>query len=193
MNKEKFKPFGVNLIGEVTEFADAEKDGIQTEQKLASKTNVEYYYGIALKLGENVEKECPGLKEGNNIIFNQFSGFAINSTNGYCKILKGFDVVAIVKDNFNKMEKVLATKNRVLVEILDESVVQNGIYNDAGNDSRNADTQKGKILHCGPEAKQLPKGTVVLFDPYCGNLIYNEPSKKLKTIEEFDILCTLES
>ena len=188
MEKKNYNPYGENLLAEVTEFSTAEKDGIATEQKLASKTNIEFFYGEVAKKGNKVTE----MEEGDKIIFSQFAGYHLPTKDGYCKVILGGDIVAIVKDDFEKMEKVLATSDRVLVEIIDEALVNGGIYNDAGNDPRDADTQKGRVLHCGPKAEQFPEGTIVLFDPYCGNLILNEANKKLKTVNTFDILCTLD-
>jgi len=194
MNKLTVKPEGFNIIAEVTELPSMKDDIFVGSAPVASKTNIEYYYGKVLSLGDRATEteQCPGLKEGENIVFSQFAGYGIPTKDGYCKVIRGHDVVAVVKGNFEDMSEknVKPTGDRVLVKIIGESLVQDGIYDDSKEDPRSALTQRGEVIACGPDAKKYKKGTIVAFDPYCGNLIVNENDIKLKTVNQFDILYT---
>ncbi len=195
MNKETINPQNFNILAEVTKLPTM-VDGIYIgEASMATKTDTEFYFGAALKIGDRSKEidQCPEIKEGDNIIFNQFSGYAIPTEDGYCKIIRGHDIVAIVKGKFEDMsvKNVKPTGTRVLVEILGEKLVQDGIYDDSKADPREALTQKGIVVSCAKGATQYKKGTVVAFDPYCGNLILNENDCKLKTINSLDILYTV--
>jgi co-chaperonin GroES (HSP10) len=195
MEKLTIKPEGFNVLAEVTELPNLNGEIYIGSGPVATKSNIEYYYGSALKLGDKAteESQCPELKEGENIIFSQFAGYGVPTTDGYCKIIRGHDIVAKVTSNFENMteETVKPTGDRILVKIIGEGLVKDGIYDDSKEDPRSALTQKGEVISCGPEAKKYKKGTVVAFDPFCGNLILNESDCKLKTVNQFDILYTL--
>jgi len=196
MNKNQIKPIGLNLVAEVTELPNIE-NGIYTgPSKFATRTKVEYYYGKATMLGSNTKEKCPELKEGDNIIFNQFAGYLAPTTDAYVKVIRSHDVVAIVNTSFDKMEEknIKPTGERILVKIIGEDLVDaNGIFNDSKPDPRDADTQKAVVLSCAKGALvKFPKGTIVAFDPYCGNLILNAADCKLKTIHYDDILFTID-
>jgi len=193
MEKMNFTPHNRNVLVEVTELPTT-VDGVYIgEQALASKTNIEFYYGQALKLGESAHEECPGLKEGDLVIFSQFGGHHLKTDDGFCKVVRAGNIVATAKD-FKDMrsDNVYPTWDRILVEIIGEKLIdEDGIYNEDLEDPREAVTQKGKVISCGANALQFEPGTIVLFDPYCGNLIVNENDLKLKTINSFDVLVTL--
>jgi len=195
MEKLTINPQNFNILAEVTKLPTM-VDGIYIgEASMATKTDTEFYFGTALKTGDrSIEADqCPEVKEGDNIIFNQFAGYGIPTTDGYCKVIRGHDIVAIVNGNFEDMSvnNVKPTGDRVLVEILNEKLVQDGIYDDSKSDPREALTQIGIVISCAAGATQYEKGTRVAFDPYCGNLILNENDCKLKTINSLDILYTV--
>jgi hypothetical protein len=48
------------------------------------------------------------------------------------------------------------------------------------------------VISCAKNADQYPAGTIVAFEPYCGNLIVNENNLKLKTLQSFDVLYTID-
>ena len=67
-------------------------------------------------------------------------------------------------------------------------IKENGVYDPSAGNPREADTQRGVVISCADGADQIEPGTIVAFDPYCGNLIVNEGDNKLKTVNSFDIL-----
>ena len=195
MEKLTINPQNFNVLAEVTKLPTM-VDGIYIgEASMATKTDTEFYFGTALKAGDRSTDvdQCPEIKEGDNIIFNQFAGYAIPTTDGYCKVIRGHDIVAIVEGKFEDMsvKTVKPTGVRILVEILNEKLVQDGIYDDSKTDPREALTQIGVVVACAKGATKYKKGTKVAFDPYCGNLILNENDCKLKTINSLDILYTV--
>jgi len=196
IEKSKINPKGFNVLAEVTVFEKIKDNIYVGPDALASKTSIEFYYGKAIKLGDSADsvEHCPELKEGDNIIFSQFAGYAATTVDGYCKIIRGHDIVAIVEGNFEDMTEntLKPTEERILVKIIGEDLIdENGIYDDT-EDPRDAVTQKGVVIRCAENATQYAPGTIVSFDPFCGNLIVNEPNLKLKTINSLDVLYTIE-
>lgn len=196
MNKGEVKAHGKHVLVEVTKLPEVIGESDQAihvgSQALMTKTRTEFYYGEALDLGVDADKndQCPGLKKGDKVIFQQLGGFMVPTKDGYCKIMDGYNIVAKMTDMENiNADTVIPTGDRILVEILGEKLVsEEDIYDDSKSDPREQDTQKGLVISCGPMADQLPKGTIVYFDPYCGNLIVNEEDLMLKTVNSFDIL-----
>jgi len=195
MEKLSVNPQGLNILAEVTKLPSYVDGVYMGESQMTTKMNIEYYYGSAIKLGDsaNAKDQCPEVKEGDNIVFAQFAGYGVPTTDGYCKVIRGHDIVAIVKGKFENMSEtsVRPTGERILVKIIGEELIQDGVYDDT-IDPREALTQKGVVVSCAKGATKYPKGTVVAFDPYCGNLIMNENDCKLKTINQFDILYTID-
>jgi co-chaperonin GroES (HSP10) len=196
ISKKSISPKNYHVLAEITELEKVKNNIYQGAQQLATKTNIEYYYGKALKLGPAAKdkEQCPEVKPNTNIIFSQFAGFATATNDGYCKVVRGSDIVAIVTSNFDDMtEKTIQpTGARILVKIIGENLIENGIYDDTANDAREAVTQKGEVISCAKNADQYPAGTIVAFEPYCGNLIVNENNLKLKTLQSFDVLYTID-
>jgi co-chaperonin GroES (HSP10) len=192
LEKEEITPENFYVLAEVTELEKV-KNGIYSgSQQLATKTNIEYYYGKALSLGPKAKdpEQCVEVEVNKNIVFSQFAGFATETKDGYCKVIRSSDIVAIVNSNFEDMtEKTIEpTGERILVKIIGEGLVQDGIYDDTSDDPREAITQKGIVIKCAKNAQKYKPGTIVAFEPYCGNLIVNEHDLKLKTVNSFDIL-----
>jgi co-chaperonin GroES (HSP10) len=193
MKTEVITPHNVHVLAEVVKLP-TEEDGIYVGgQDQMTKTRVEYYYGKALKLGINANdpSQCPEVKEGDGIIFSQIAGSQV-VTDTYCKIIRGNIIVALYTDikNMNK-ETIRPTGDRILVEIIGEKLINDGIYDSSKNDPRENATQKGVVISCGESAEKIEPGTIVAFDPYCGNLIVNEEDNMLKTVNSFDILFSL--
>jgi co-chaperonin GroES (HSP10) len=195
MEKMKVTPHYVNVLAEVT-VLPTEVNGVYVgEQSEGTMTRAEFYYGTALKKGPlaNEKDQCPELEEGDGIIFNQFAGHHVATDDGFCKVLRGHDIVAIVSDLTNMNEETIKpTGDRILVRIIGEELIsEDGVYDDTSEDPRDLATQKGLVISCGPNAEQIEAGTTICFDPYCGNLIVNEANKQLKTINSFDVLFSL--
>lgn len=195
INKSQIAPQNFYVLAEVTELEKV-KNGIYSGPgQKATKTNIEYYYGKALALGKDATNDdaCPEVKEDSNIVFSQFAGFATATQDGYCKAIRATDIVAIVNGNFEDMtEKTIEpTGERILVKIIGEGLVNEGIYDDTNDDPREAITQKGVVIKCAKNAHKYKPGTIVAFEPYCGNLIVNESNLKLKTVHSLDILYSI--
>jgi co-chaperonin GroES (HSP10) len=194
LESTKLTPRGINVLVSV-DLEDAIKNGILVEKKLAGKTNTEYYHGEVISLGEKaLEKDqCPGLEVGDQVIFNQFSGATLPTSDKYCKIILGYDIVAYSKQKDMNVDSLMPSADRILVEIIGEGASEeNGIVVEETPDKRENQTQQGRIIRIGTECEtKLPVGSIVFFDPYCGNLIVNEPDLKLKTINYRDILISI--
>lgn len=197
MKINEIKPQNNCVLASIELLPSVNGDGIYLgEQRLADKLNTEYYYGKALKITEKStdEKNCPELQEGDFIIFNQFAGSAINvEEEKFCKIIYGHDIVAIAKDLKDmNAETLKPTRNRILVEIIEESQMNDGIFDGSQADPRDKQTQKGRVVSCGESVEgDYKEGDIVFFDPYCGNLIVNEEKLKIKTVNDFDILFSI--
>jgi co-chaperonin GroES (HSP10) len=192
MKIKEVKPHGVHLVAEVTILPE-ESEGVYTgPAKQSTKTEIEYYYGKAISLGDGCsgKDQCPELNEGDGLVFSQFAGHHTKTEDGFCKVVRGHDIVAILDDMKNINENTIRpTGDRILVEIINESVIdENGIFNDSKPDPRQLATQMGRVISCAKNAHQFETGEVVAFEPYVGNLIVNEPGKKLKTVNSFDII-----
>jgi len=146
-----------------------------------------FYETTVIAIGpEGLSKEsgCPELEVGDKAIIDKFDGVNLPVKEHYTKLVRGYAIVAVSK----KDGIMLATNDRILVEIVEEEFDQDGVKFDKSFDPRERETQKGKVINCGPNAVQYPEGTIVFFDPFVGNLIVNEPTKKIKTINSFDVL-----
>jgi co-chaperonin GroES (HSP10) len=192
MKMSRIKPHNTHAVVEVTILPE-EVNGVYVgPAKQGSKLDVEFYYGKAVSLGKNANsvEQCPELKKNSGVVFSQFAGYHVNTEDKFCKVVRGHDIVAILKDmeNINK-DTVEPTADRILVEIINEALVDaDGIFNDSTRNPRELATQKGKVISCAKNADQFPVGTIVAFEPYVGNLIVSEPGNQLKTINSFDIL-----
>ena len=194
MKHTEVTPHNVHVLAKVVKLPSMVDGIVVGEANQMTKTRVEYYYGRALKIGSKAtdKDQCPELKEGDGIIFSQIAGAQVATDEIYCKIVRGHAIVALYTDleNMNK-ETVKPTGDRILVEIIGEKLINEGIYDSSKEDSRDMATQKGVVISCGEGAEQIKPGTIVAFDPYCGNLIVNEDDMKLKTVNSFDILFSI--
>jgi co-chaperonin GroES (HSP10) len=197
MNSENVTPRNTNVLVEIVE-QSVENDGVYIGPAAVSGQIEQHYYrGIALKLGpdaDSAEKEqCPGLEVGDKVIFSDLAGYPVATEDKYCKVITGHSIVAKTTD-FDNMnaETLKATGKRVLVEVLKEDLVVDGIYNSSASDPRKKATQLGKILHCAELADQYPIGTVIAFEPYVGNPL-QVGDTFYKTINSTDIEFTIES
>lgn len=193
MKSEEVLPQGFYVLAEVTKLPSIQ-DGVYTgEAQGSGQIEQSFYKGTALKLGGKATEECPELKEGDHIIFADIAGVQVATEDNYCKVIRGSNVVAITTDleNMNK-ETIKPTKDRILVEIVEEGLInKDGVYDDSSDDPRDAVTQKGRVISCAAEADQYDEGTIVYFDPYCGNIILDDGTKKLKTVNSFDIFFSI--
>lgn len=195
MEKSSIVPRNNNIVIEVTKLPVME-DGVYVgEGALGSKTTSQFYYGTALKLGTdaNLADQCPEVREGDGVIFDQGVGYHLDTEDGFCKLVTGHGIVAICSNLDDMNEKTIKpTGNRILVKILGEDVVEDGVYDPTAKNPREADTQRGVVISCASGADQIEAGTIVAFDPYCGNLVVNEGDNKLKTVNSFDILFSIQ-
>lgn len=162
-------------------------DGVVIDDKASEFTRSFYETKVVAigPKGSNKDSGCPDIEVGDTAIIDRTDGVNIPIKESYAKLVRGYSIVAMKKEN----GIMLATNDRILVEILDENLVsQEGVNYEKSYDPRERETQKGKVINCGPNAIQYPEGTIIFFDPYCGNLIVNEADKKLKTINSFDVL-----
>ena len=196
MNKGEVKAHGRHVLVEVTKLPEVIEDVHVGEQARMTKTQTEFYYGEALEVGPNAadDDQCPELVKGDKVIFQQLGGFMVPTTDGYCKIMDGYNIVAKTTslEEMNK-KTITPTGDRILIEVIGEGLVSedadgNEFYDESKGDPRDQDTQKGIVVSCGPQAEVIAEGTIVFFDPYCGNLIVNEADLMLKTVNSFDIL-----
>ena len=193
MNSTKIKPQHVNVLAEVTKLP-TEKDGVYVGSEQTGQQTQAYYTGTALAIGKNanLEDQCPELKEGDGIVFDQVAGYHVPTEDTFCKVIRGHDIVATVKDIHNmNADTIFPTKDRILVEVIKESLVKDGVYDGSAEDPRDAATQKGRVIRCAKGADQYEEGEIVAFDPWVGNPILNDGTTFLKTINSFDILFSL--
>jgi co-chaperonin GroES (HSP10) len=194
---ENIKPKNEHVLVEVSLEELEETSGvIASAVTLATKTNIEFYYGVVLGLGNEkaMQEYCPNLRVNDKVVFSQFAGYHLDTPERFCKIVTAYDIVAKFDDIKNMNEHTIhPTADRLLVKIVHENLSADGIYVSEESNAREAATQKAVVISCGPKVKEfLPAGTVILFDPYAGNLIVNKDyHNQLKTIRFEDILCTL--
>jgi len=154
---------------------------------------IEYYTAKIEKFGEDANSihQCPEVKEGMYAIVSQFAGCIVPTEDKYTKIVPGYNIVAI-SDTLELNEKTInPTADRVLVKLIEASKIQDGVFNDTGDDPRGAITQKAIVVRCAENAQQYKIGSIAYFEPFCGNLIFDDGSTKLKTLNSKDILFTV--
>jgi co-chaperonin GroES (HSP10) len=153
----------------------------------------EFYVGRVHSFGEDAKSnnQCPELEIGKLVIFSQWSGHTTPTKDGYTKIIPGYNIVAFTDSLDMNIDEVNPTNDRVLVQIVQEEKVKDGIFNTLEDDPRESVTQKGIILRCAINAEQYKKGDIVFFEPTVGNLIVNRPSLQLKTLNSKSILFTI--
>ncbi len=196
MKSEKITPHNKSVLAEVLVLPD-EVDGVYIgEGAKVTKTDQAFYLGVAKKLGEMAadKDQCPGLKEGDGIVFSKIAGFQVKTDDVYCKVINGYDIVATVKDvkEGMRVENIKPAGDRVLVKVIGEELIEDGVYDSTrGEDPREGVTQKGIVISCGPEALNIEAGTIVAFDPFCGAPVVNDGEVFLKAINSFDILFSL--
>ena len=185
-------PKNQNLLVSITKL-DKVKDGIFDDKKIIGDSDVlpvEYYVGKVLAVGEKVldKEQCPELKLNDYVFFSQFSGYIAPTSNTFSKIITGYDIVAILTDPNNmNTETIKPSNDRILVEIINESLVKDGIYDNTQDPTENL-TQKGKVISCGVNAENYEVGTIVHFEPFCGSDIVRNKEQHLKTVNSLDIL-----
>jgi len=193
MKSETITPQNFYVLAEVTKLPSIEEGVHMSEGAGTGQIEQSFYVGTALKVGKKATEECPGLVEGDFIVFADIAGVQVATDDNYCKVIRGNDIVATTTDLENMNEETLKpTKDRVLVSIIEEGLIDaDGIFDSSGDDPRDAVTQRGRIISCAPGADQYKEGTIVFFDPYCGNIIVDDGIKKLKTVNSFDIFYSI--
>lgn len=195
MEIKDVKPQTNNLVVEVKKLDDV-VDSIYVGNSNALEEDAmptEFYVGEVKSLGKEVngELQCPEVVKGDLAIFSQWAGQVIPTEDGYAKVITGYDIVAITKDIKMTKDTIKPTGDRILVELVEDSKVKDGIYMDETDDPRNSVTQKGKVISCAKGADKYKAGTMVFFNPYDGNLILNQDGVQIKTVNSRSILFTL--
>jgi co-chaperonin GroES (HSP10) len=188
MKKENVTPCNFNVLVEVTEFP-TEEGGVFIGKQQSSQLEQTYYRGTALELGpRSTDKDqCPELEKGDFVIFSDLAGYPVATDESYCKVIRGHDIVALTSDIENmNAETLKPTGERILVEVLKEDLMKDGVYDASKGDPRAKATQLGKVLKCAENTQQFPEGTIVAFEPYAGNPIHVGDTF-YKTINSFDI------
>lgn len=183
------KPVGINLSVAIS-ITDKEINGVKTGKKLAGKAKTEYYMGKVLALGTDVknQNQCPEVEIGDFIMFDQFAGAVANTEDCYTKVIDGYNIIAISKEEDMNIDTIEPANDRILIEILDENFSVNGVEYETSIDPRDKVTQKGKVLKCGINSVGVKAGEMVFIEPFAGSLIINETELKLKTVNYRDIL-----
>ena len=183
-------PLGVNIAVEI-KIKEKEINGVSLGKSLANKSNIEFYSGKVLKLGESSTDgklgQCPNLEEGDFVIFSQFAGVVPPTEDIYMKVVTGHDIVAYSKNEDMNIEDIMPANERILVKILEEDIEINGVKIKGGQDPRELQVQKCEIIRLGLNSP-FKENDIVFIEPDCGNLIVNDPDLKLKTVEYRDIL-----
>ena len=194
MESKNIKPCNFNVLA-VIENLPSEEDGVwKGNRQESTKTEQAYYIGKADKIGPRAKEkdQCPELEEGDYIVFSDLAGMHVPTEDNFCKVIRGHDIVAITTDIKNmNASTVKPTGQRILVEVIKEGDVIEGVFNNSAGDPRSKDTQLGRVVSCAENADQYPEGTIVAFDPWCGNPVVNNDKIFLKTLNSFDIEFTI--
>lgn len=192
MNSSNVKARNFNVVVEVCDLPE-EVDGVyHGHTALSSKTEQAYYKGKVLSTGPRAteSEHCPELaelKDDEYVIFSDLAGYHVLTEDKFCKVIRGHEIVGITTDFENmNTENVRPTAERILVEVIKENHVKDGIW-DNTQDPRAQDIQYGKVISCGSTADHYEPGTIVGFEPYVGNPLVNNESVFLKTINSLDI------
>lgn len=154
---------------------------------------VEFYIAKVLELGPEStnDKQCPGIEKGDYAFVSHFAGHAVNTEEAYTKVVQGYNIVAYTKDIKMNIETIIGSNDRLIIKLLEKNKMDGEVFSDAKADPRDALTQAGEVISCGVNATQYAKGTIVYFDPYCGNLILDNENGKIKTLNSLDVLYTI--
>jgi len=161
-------------------------EGLSFGRALATKLDVEFYKGKILNVGAKVPKNYePGMLA----VFSQFAGKTPPTQDIYTKIVFYQNLVAFLKEEDMKIENIIPTQNRVVVEVnRDNDYDANGVLL-AGSDPREGEVLGGVIKTYGPDADPalqalFPVGTKIYFDPYVGNPL----NEQIRVLFDHDIL-----
>lgn len=195
MKIEDVIPKNENVLIEVLKLDEVVND-VYVGNQNAVETDAmptQFYVGKVVSFGALAKDkdQCPEIEEEKYAIFSQWSGQTLATEDGYTKILPSFNIVAFTKTLEMKKEDLEPTCDRILVELIQEDKVKDGIFIDMADDPREAVTQKARVISCSKGADQYEKGTIVLFEPSAGNLIVNRPDQQIKTLNSRNILCTI--
>jgi len=179
---------------------EATVDGLMAQDH-SDETAVAARYGEVISIGPLVGQElhCPGLLINDEVIFTEYAGYyiATTDTDSIYKILRGYDIIGkhMKEDNILNKPTTIPTGNRVLVELIDFTNTKDGIIYNA-SDPKLSDLSYGKILKVNHliNKLELSEGQLVAFAPYVGTFIQNyesEDKKALKIIVEENILFTV--
>lgn len=157
--------------------------------------------GEVIAMGPEVDSEnhCKGLQTEDKVIFTEYAGHYIASTDteNLYKVLRGYDIIGkhMKEDDISNKDSAIPTGNRVLVELIDFTNPEDGIIIDA-KDPKLADLSYGKVIKVNDSINKLnlTVDQMVAFAPYVGTSIRNYESaekKALKIIVEEDILFTI--
>ena len=195
MKIEDVIPRNQNVLVEIEKLKEV-IDGVYVGNQNAVETDAQptqFYVGKVHKFGPDApdDSQCPEIEEGKYAIFSQWSGQVMPTEDGYTKVIPGFNIVAFTKSLDMKIEDLDPTNDRILVEIIQDNKVKDGVYNNADDDPRQSVTQRGRVISCASNADQYEVGAIVFFEPTAGNLIVNRVDQQLKTLNSKSILCEI--
>jgi co-chaperonin GroES (HSP10) len=180
INKNSLAAVGDHTIVEILK-TPAEKKGVIIDADIATKLHSAYYGGEVLDCGSDE------YKPGDQVIVNQLAGFHIDTKSHMTKVLRTPMVLAKVKDmNTMKKDEIFPTEDRVLIEIHEEGLIRDGVYDDSAANPRDQATQRGTVIAVGDKVTKLVVGDNIAFDPYSGDLI----AEKLKVLHDHQALFT---
>lgn len=174
-----------------------EKDGVYLGQSESKPQDIAMYFGTVKKLGPSATDDlnCPGLQEGETVMFSQFAGHHISTREDKSfKVIPGYDIVATVTDYKNIAEdNTTPTADRVLISVNFVDGTEDGLVlsEDEVKDPRLTDLDYGVVLKVGPTTKKIQVGQLVAYEPWCGVIAKRKRSledAELKLIREDDIL-----
>ena len=180
IKKDTLVAVGDHTIVEITK-TPKEQEGVIIDADIATKLHSAYYGGIVLDCADKT------YKPGDQVIVNQLSGYHIDTHSHLTKVVRTPMVLAKVKDmNSMKKDEIYPTEDRVLIEIHEEGLIRDGVYDDSAENPRDQATQRGTVISLGSKVTKLSVGDNVAFDPYSGDLI----AVSLKVIHDHQVLFT---
>jgi len=181
INKDSVVALGDHTVVEILKTPTEEGGVIIGDAPVANKLHSAYYMGSVLSCGD--KSYIPG----DQVIINQLSGYHIDTDSYLTKVLRTPMVLAKVKDIYNmKKEEIQPTEDRVLIEIHEEGLVRDGVFDDSAANPRDQATQRGTVVSVGEKVTKLVVGDNIAFDPYSGDLI----ADRLKVLHDHQALFT---
>jgi len=194
MLAKEIKPYASSVIIKLLNTDEIYDELILQDQ--SNEDDISTRYGEVISIGPEVltPEQCSTLSVGDIAIFTEFAGHYLDTedTTSLFKVLRGFDIIAIVKEVKN-METLMPTGNRLLIEVKDITKSDLALK---GNDPKKAALAYGEIKKVGTDltSSDLTPGRYVGFAPYVGTIVRHYESDdlpELRIIVDYDILFTV--